>query len=50
VELDFKRAKSIRELDRLPNFLPETIYSWLCAKLLLQSIAIRIASPSVAPR
>jgi hypothetical protein len=48
VELDFKRAKSIRELDRLPNFLPETIYSWLCAKLLLQSIAIRIASPSVA--
>lgn len=48
VELDFKRAKSIRELDRLPNFLPETIYSWICAKLLLQSIAIRIASPSVA--
>ena len=48
VELDFKRAKSIRELDRLPNFLPATIYSWICAKLLLQSIAIRIASPSVA--
>lgn len=48
VEVDFKRAKSIRELDRLPNFLPETIHSWICAKLLLQTIAIRIASPSIA--
>ena len=48
VEIDFKRSKSVRELDRLPNFLPETIHSWICAKLLLQLIAIRIASPSVA--
>jgi len=48
VELEFKRTKSIRELDRLPNFLPETIHSWICAKLLLQLIATRIASPSEA--
>lgn len=48
VELEFKRGKSIQDLDRLPNFLPETIYSWICAKLLLQLIATRIASPSVA--
>ena len=48
VELDFKRSKSIQDLDRLPNFLPETIYSWICAKLLLQVIARRIASPTVA--
>jgi hypothetical protein len=46
VELEFKRAKSIRELDRLPNFLPETIHSWICAKLLLQLISARIANSS----
>jgi hypothetical protein len=46
VELEFKRAKSIRELDRLPNFLPETIHSWICAKLLLQLISLRIANAS----
>jgi len=45
VELEFKRSKSIRELDRLPNFLPQTIHSWICAKLILQLIATRIASP-----
>jgi hypothetical protein len=45
IELDFKRAKSIRELDRLPNFLPETIHSWICAKLLLQLLAMRVAAP-----
>jgi len=48
IELEFKRAKSIRELDQLPNFLPETIYSWICAKLLLQLVAARIASRTVA--
>jgi hypothetical protein len=48
VELDFKRSKSIRELDRLPNFLPETIHSWICAKLLLQAVAVRMASPTAA--
>ena len=48
IELEFKRSKSIRELDRLPNFLPETIHSWICAKLILQLVATRIASPSEA--
>jgi hypothetical protein len=48
VEIDFKRSKSVRELDRLPNFIPETIHSWICAKLLLQLVAVRIASPAVA--
>ncbi|MCC6214450.1 MAG: transposase [Polyangiaceae bacterium] len=46
IELEFKRSKTLRELDRLPNFLPETIYSWICAKLLLQVVASKIASPS----
>jgi hypothetical protein len=49
VELEFKRAKSVRELDRLPNFLPETIHSWICAKLLLQLIATRIANARSVP-
>lgn len=49
VELEFKRAKSIRELDRLPNFLPETIHSWICAKLLLQLITARIANAAPLP-
>lgn len=48
VELDFKRSKSIDDLDSLPNFLPETIYSWIYAKLLLQQIARMIATPRVA--
>jgi hypothetical protein len=45
IELGFKRSKSIRELDRLPNFLPETIHSWICAKLLLELLAMRVAAP-----
>jgi hypothetical protein len=48
IELDFKRSKSIEELDTLPNFLPETIYSWICAKLLLQQIAYKMATSVVA--
>ena len=42
----------VRRLDdsapNLPNFLPETIHSWICAKLLLQFIAVKIACPNVA--
>lgn len=50
IELEFKRDKSIEDLDRLPNFRPETIYSWICAKLLLQQIARKIAaSAAVSP-
>lgn len=48
IELKFKRSKSIEDLDTLPNSLPETIYSWICAKLLLQQIAYKIATPVVA--
>lgn len=48
IELDFKRDKSIGQLDMLPNFLPESIHSWLCAKVLLGLIARRLACPSVA--
>jgi Transposase DDE domain len=47
VELDFKRKKSIEDLDTLPSFLPQTIHAWLCAKLLLGQIALRLASQPV---
>lgn len=47
VELDFKRKKSIEDLDTLPSLLPQTIHSWLCAKLLLGQIALRLASQPV---
>jgi predicted RNA-binding protein YlxR (DUF448 family) len=48
IELEFKRSKSIEGLDKLPNFLPETIYSWICAHLLLQQIAYKMATAAVA--
>jgi len=44
IELHIKREKSIGELDRLPNRKPETIYAWLCAKLLLSLIVQRISA------
>ena len=49
VELYIKRDKSITGLDRLPNFRPDTIFSWICAKLLLGQIARKIASAQVIP-
>jgi hypothetical protein len=48
VELEFKREKSIGDLDLLPNFRPDTIHAWICANLLLQEIARRIATPDRA--
>jgi hypothetical protein len=54
VELEIKRDKSIGGLNKLPNFRPDTIATWLQAKLLLQLMAKKIASlaetfpPSVA--
>ena len=48
VELKIKRDKSIEGLDKLPNFRPDTIHAWICAKLLAQQIASRIATPAVA--
>lgn len=47
VELHIKRDKSIARLDALPNFRQDTIFSWLCAKLLLVEIARKITSPEV---
>ena len=44
VELEFKRDKSIAGLDRLPNFRPDTIESWLLAKLLLQQVVRKLAA------
>lgn len=48
VELFIKRDKSIGGLDELPNFKPETIYSWICAKTLLLLISRRIVSSKVS--
>jgi len=48
VELDIKRNKSLGGLDKLPNFRPDTIATWLYAKLLIQQIARKIVSPAVA--
>jgi hypothetical protein len=47
VELNFKRDKSLGKLDTLPNLLPQTIHSWLCAKVLLGLLARRLASQPV---
>ena len=47
VELHIKRDKSIAGLDALPNFRQDTIFSWLCAKLLLVEVARKITSPEV---
>lgn len=54
IELEIKRDKSIGGLGKLPNFRPDTIATWLQAKLLIQLVAKKIASlaeafpPSVA--
>ena len=48
VELRIKRDKSITGLDKLPNFRPDTIRSWLMAKLLAQAITHKIATTEVA--
>lgn len=48
VELDFKRDKSITGLDKLPNFKPETIESWIYAKLLLHQLARKLSTPERA--
>ena len=48
VELHIKRDKSIAGLDQLPNYRPDTIYTWICAKMLLTQIARAIPTPDVA--
>ena len=49
VELRIKRDKSLGQLDRLPNFRKDTIYSWLCAHLLAQQLVSRIAAKAALP-
>jgi hypothetical protein len=44
IELEFKRDKSITGLDMLPNFRPDTIESWIYAKLLLHQITRKLAT------
>lgn len=48
VELFIKRDKSIGGLGAVPNSKPETIRSWICAKMLLLLIARKIASEQVS--
>jgi hypothetical protein len=48
MELHIKRDKSLGGLDKLPNRIPETIATWLYAKLLIQQIARKIVSPTVS--
>jgi len=44
VELQFKRWKSLCHFDRLPNYLDETMCSWLTAKVLLGLLLDRVGS------
>jgi hypothetical protein len=48
MELEIRREKSIGGLDKLPNVRPDTIATWLYAKLLIQQIARKLISPTVA--
>jgi hypothetical protein len=48
IELHIKRDKSIAGLDRLPNRRPDTVYTWICAKLLLVQVARKMASSQMA--
>jgi hypothetical protein len=48
IELEIKRDKSIGDLDKLPNFLPETIQTYLYFKLILQQIEHKLISGKVA--
>jgi len=47
IELEIKRDKSIGDLDKLPNFLPETIQTYLYLKLILQQIERKLTSGQV---
>jgi hypothetical protein len=46
VELLFKRWKSLCHFDKLPNERPDTILSWVTAKLLLGLLVDRLAGPA----
>lgn len=44
IELVFKRLKSICGMDRVPNYRPDTIKSWIYAKLLVALLLDRMSS------
>jgi hypothetical protein len=44
IELLFKRLKSLCGLDRVPNYRPDTIKSWIYAKLLVALLIDRMSS------
>lgn len=44
IELQFKRWKSLCGFDRMPNFRPDTIESWLYAKILAAILLEKLAS------
>lgn len=48
IELNFKRDKSLGELDKLPNLIPATIHAWICGKVLLGLIVQRLSSRKVS--
>lgn len=48
IELEIRRDKSLGGMDKLPNFREDTVATWLYGKLLIQQIARKIVSPSVA--
>ena len=49
MELLFKRWKSLCGFDRLPNYLDETITSWLYAKVLLALLMQRMGASALSP-
>lgn len=49
VELLFKRWKSLCGVDRLPNYLDDTIHAWLYAKVLLALLMQRMAASALSP-
>ena len=48
MELEIRRDKSLGGMGKLPNFRDDTIATWLYGKLLIQQIARKTVSPSVA--
>lgn len=49
IELLFKRWKSLCGIDRLPNYLDDTITAWLYAKVLLALLMQRMGASAVSP-
>jgi hypothetical protein len=46
IELLFKRWKSLCHIDRMPNYRPDTLVSWLSAKMVLLMMLERMAQPA----